>query len=158
MSPESISAIGWIVVAFVAAFEALTLYAVFQLLKDGVLAGLLIESDGSKASLARLQALIFTFVVAALFVIFSLDIGNFVEIPESVLGLLGISGGTFLISKGISKEKDGPPPAGMGPATAEPPPVVPDEREAPQPDGRSRAEQNIDQLRRIARRQTWKLP
>lgn len=149
MSPESISAISWIVVAFVAAFEALTLYAVFQLLKDGLLAGLLIESDGSKASLARLQVLVFTFIVAALFVIFSLDIGNFVELPQSVLGLLGISGGTFLISKGISKERGASPPAGGDPGPGAPPQEAGDA---------TPAAAQAAQLSARTRRQTWRLP
>ena len=115
MSPESIEAISWSFVAFLIILEFLALWAVFQLLNKGMLAGLLIESDGSKASLARLQALIFTFVVAGLFMIFSLDIGDFVEIPETVLGLLGISGGTFLISKGIGS-KDSEPEAEEDPS------------------------------------------
>jgi hypothetical protein len=103
MSPQQITVMSWGFVAFLFVLEVLALVAVYRLLKGDRLEGLILESDGSKASLSRLQALIFTFAVAGLFMVFSLDIGDFIEIPESVLGLLGISGGTYLISKGISK-------------------------------------------------------
>ena len=60
------------------------------------------EGVPSKASLSRFQFLIFTFVVAGLFLLLSIEAGGFVEVPPSVLGLIGISGGSFVISKGIS--------------------------------------------------------
>lgn len=59
--------------------------------------------QSGKASLARFQFLLFTFVVAGLFLLLSIEHGAFVEIPETVLGLIGISGGSFLVSKTISK-------------------------------------------------------
>ena len=55
-----------------------------------------------KASLSRFQFLIFTFVVAGLFLLLSIEAGAFVEVPPTVLGLIGISGGSFIVSKGIS--------------------------------------------------------
>lgn len=60
-------------------------------------------STPGKASLARFQFLLFTFVIAGLFLLLSIEHGAFVEIPETVLGLIGISGGSFLVSKGINK-------------------------------------------------------
>lgn len=69
------------------------------------LASLLQDTDSTKTSLARFQLLLFTFVVAGLFMILSLEAGEFVEVPNGVLGLLGISGGSFLISKAIPKKK-----------------------------------------------------
>lgn len=60
-------------------------------------------STGGKASLSRFQLLLFTFVTAGLFLLLSIEHGAFVEIPETVLGLIGISSGSFLVSKGISK-------------------------------------------------------
>ena len=56
-----------------------------------------------KASLSRFQFLIFTFVIAGLYLVLSLESGSFIDIPESVLVLLGISGGSYLVSKGIGK-------------------------------------------------------
>ena len=60
------------------------------------------EGIPSKASLSRFQFLLFTFVVAGLFLLLSIEAGAFVEVPPTVLGLIGISGGSFVISKGIS--------------------------------------------------------
>jgi hypothetical protein len=59
-------------------------------------------SEGNKASLSRFQFLVFTFVVAGLFLLLSIESGTFVEIPTSVLGLLGISGGSYVLAKGIT--------------------------------------------------------
>ncbi len=56
----------------------------------------------TKASLSRFQFLIFTFIVAGLFLLLSIEAGAFVEVPPTVLGLIGISGGSFIVSKGIS--------------------------------------------------------
>lgn len=61
------------------------------------------EPDG-KASLSRFQLLLFTLVIAGLYVILSIESGQLLDIPSSALGLLGISGGSFLISKGIGKQ------------------------------------------------------
>jgi len=69
---------------------------------SNILDGLISEPDGGKASLSRFQFLIFTFVVAGLFLLLSIEAGSFVEVPPTVLGLIGISGGSFVISKGIS--------------------------------------------------------
>lgn len=56
----------------------------------------------TKASLSRFQFLVFTFIVAGLFLLLSIEAGAFVEVPPTVLGLIGISGGSFIVSKGIS--------------------------------------------------------
>jgi len=69
---------------------------------------LISESDG-KASLSRFQLLLFTFVVAGLFMILSLEAGQFVDIPAGVQVLLGISGGGFVISKAVGSAKTQPP-------------------------------------------------
>ena len=66
-----------------------------------------INEDGTtgKASLSRLQLLLFTFVIAGLYMVMCIEAGYFVAIPQEVLGLLGISGGSYLISKGVSGSK-----------------------------------------------------
>src|SRR2546430_1955915 len=63
--------------------------------------GAQVAAGPQKASLSRFQLLVFTFVVAGLFLIQSLENGQIMEIPNSVLGLLGISGGSYLISKNL---------------------------------------------------------
>ena len=69
--------------------------------------GQLVSEPGAdqKASLSRFQLLVFTFVVAGLFLILSIENGQLMDIPNSVLGLLGISGGSFLVSKGLTNAK-----------------------------------------------------
>ena len=66
------------------------------------LSQILNESDAKKASLSRFQFLLFTFVIAGLFLLLSIESGAFVNIPDSVLGLLGISAGSYAVSKGIT--------------------------------------------------------
>lgn len=55
-----------------------------------------------KASLSRFQFMLFTFVIAGLYLLLSIEAGTFVDIPTNVLGLLGISGGSYLVSKAVS--------------------------------------------------------
>lgn len=56
-----------------------------------------------KASLSRFQFLIFTFVIAGLYLLLCIEHGTFIDIPTNVLGLLGISGGSFVVSKAVGK-------------------------------------------------------
>ena len=55
----------------------------------------------TKASLARFQFLVFTFVIAGLYLLLCIEAGTFVDIPTNVLGLLGISGGTYAVGKAV---------------------------------------------------------
>lgn len=64
------------------------------------MAGLINESSG-EASMSRFQLLIFTFVIAMSLFLIIIHEMKFPEIPGSVWTLLGISGGSYLISKGI---------------------------------------------------------
>ena len=67
---------------------------------------LISEPDGSGASLSRFQFLVFTFVIAMslLLIVIGQDPPHFpMGISPDVLALLGISGGTYMISKGIQK-------------------------------------------------------
>lgn len=57
--------------------------------------------EAPKASLSRFQLMIFTFVIAGVYLVLCLEAGTFVEIPENVVLLLGVSGGTYAASKGI---------------------------------------------------------
>ena len=69
------------------------------------LSALISEKDGATrdASMSRFQLLIFTFVIAiSLFLIVTYQ-KSFPEVPQGVLVLLGISGSSYLVSKGIQK-------------------------------------------------------
>lgn len=66
------------------------------------LSNVLQEPDSTKASLSRFQFLLFTFVIAGLFLTLSIEAGAFVNIPDGVLMLMGISAGSYAVSKGIT--------------------------------------------------------
>src|SRR5215467_3213153 len=89
----------WIIVGFIAAVALLVLVRIWKV----DLSGLLAEAPAAgaagpgKASMARLQLLLFTFVIAGLYLILCLEAGEFVDIPNQVLGLLGISSGSFVV-------------------------------------------------------------
>lgn len=74
-----------------------------------------------KASLSRFQFLLFTFVVAGLFLMLSIEAGQFVNIPANVLGLMGISGGSFVLSKAIGQQNDPNATNRQGNPTQQPP-------------------------------------
>ncbi len=99
------------------------------------LAGLISEPDdggqgSGKASLSRFQLLIFTFVIAGLFLVLSIEAGQFVDVPEGVRWLLGISGGSFVISKGVGIHAKTEGDGGRT-RNARNPPRNPSEREPP---------------------------
>lgn len=54
-----------------------------------------------KASLARFQLLIFSFVVTGLYLPLSIQASALVDVPPTVLGLLGISAGSYLVAKAV---------------------------------------------------------
>jgi uncharacterized membrane protein len=75
-----------------------------------------------KASLSRFQFLVFTFVVAGLYFILSLETGHLLDVPNGTLILLGISGGSYLASKTIASGSDNTnTPAGPGSQVPAPP-------------------------------------
>lgn len=114
MNAQNIAVWGFIVIAIILlGFAAIVLWKIFR--NEISLVGLVAEppqpdspKDASgnvktKASLSRFQFLIFTFVIAGLYLLLSIEAGTFVDIPNNVLALLGISGGSYLISKGVGK-------------------------------------------------------
>ncbi|MEQ1865367.1 MAG: hypothetical protein ABL996_12065 [Micropepsaceae bacterium] len=72
------------------------------------------ENGSKKASLSRLQFLMFSFVIAGLYLVICVESGTFVDVPPGVLILLGISGGSYVMSKGMGK------PSSKQPATPQP--------------------------------------
>lgn len=73
-----------------------------------------VSTDGTgqsqaKASLSRFQFLVFTFVVAGLYFVLSLETGYLIDVPNGTLMLLGISGVSYLGSKTISSGSTTPP-------------------------------------------------
>ena len=83
------------------------------------------KQKNGPASLSRFQFLIFTFVVAMCFLVLTLESGEFPKLEADVLALLGISGGSYIVSKGIQK-------SGKGKKTSVP--KDPDDKELPDVD------------------------
>lgn len=98
------AAIALLIVVMGAAAVVLFLIAIGKI----DLSELLTEPDSTKASLSRFQFLLFTFVIAGLFLLLSIESGAFVNVPNSVLALLGISAGSYTVSKGIQMNGPGP--------------------------------------------------
>jgi hypothetical protein len=103
--------IGWMLAIFIGLLGLAVLYYVFTGKID--LTCLLCESTITTpvASMARFQLLIFTFVIGlCLFLVIA---GNkngmgFPDIPNGILGLLGISGGSYVVGKGIQASANKP--------------------------------------------------
>ena len=97
--------IGWILTIFLGLLGVVILWKII----DGTIdLRYLISDELGYASLSRFQFLIFTFVIAMslFFVIASTDPPAYPKIPPEILGLLGISGGSFVLSKGIQTSRD----------------------------------------------------
>lgn len=113
MTAQSISWWGFVVISLILlGFAALVLWKTYQ--DPDALKGLLSEPPDpnrpgeSKASLSRFQFLIFTFVIAGLYLLLCIEAGTLIEIPGNVLALLGISGGTYVVSKTVSASEKKP--------------------------------------------------
>jgi hypothetical protein len=67
---------------------------------------MLISEKSGAASLSRFQFLIFTFVIAmSFFLVVATDPTGLPDVPTGVFTLLGISGGSYVISKGIQSSQ-----------------------------------------------------
>jgi uncharacterized BrkB/YihY/UPF0761 family membrane protein len=105
-SPDVLTlAAGWVVLGFIALLGLAVLWYIFtQKINLSALISEKSTHDGKPgdASMSRFQFLIFTFVIATcLFLIVVNDKKTFPNIPQGVLVLLGISGSSYLVSKGI---------------------------------------------------------
>ena len=107
------------VFAYVLAVSFLGMFAVVivKIAMDKIdLSTIIMEKDGSeKSSISRFQLLVFTLTIAGLYVILSIENGQLIDVPNGALSLLGISGGSFLLSKAIGKPGGGDGPAKGGP-------------------------------------------
>ncbi len=93
--------IAWLLAGFLA---ALMVTIVVLILTGKIKLDKLISESNGDASLSRFQFLIFTFVIAASFflIVVGVDPPRFPDrIPSEIFVLLGISAGTYAISKGI---------------------------------------------------------
>jgi len=94
--------IGWMLTIIIA---ALALKILVKVWKDEIDLEYLISDSEGYASLSRFQFLVFTFVVAMslFYLIVIKSPPDYPAIPNQILALLGISGGSYVISKGIQQ-------------------------------------------------------
>jgi hypothetical protein len=97
--------IGWILTAFLA---VLALMILLKIWKGDIDLNYLISDENGWASLSRFQFLVFTFVVAMslFYLIVASTPPKYPIIPKEILALLGISGGSYVLSKGIQNSRD----------------------------------------------------
>jgi hypothetical protein len=101
--PQLALVAGYIVVVLVGLLGLIVAWNIFTGRID--LRYLISEKDGP-ASMSRFQFLIFTFAIAMCLVVLTLESGEFPKLDPNILGLLGISGGSYLVSKGITNSSD----------------------------------------------------
>ncbi len=77
----------------------------------------LLGEHGSGASMSRFQLLVFTLVIGLSFVLIVANTNKMPDISSQVLLLLGISGSTYAVSKGIQATTAGGLAAKGGPAS-----------------------------------------
>ena len=101
--PQLALVLGYVLVAILGIIGGLVAWKMLNGTID--LTHLISEANG-RASFSRFQFLIFTFVVAGCVLILTLDSGEFPALGSDVLALLGISGGSYVVSKGIQLNSD----------------------------------------------------
>jgi len=103
-------AVGWVAVVVVTLLGFSVLFLVF---KGRIDLKYLIGDVNGDASMSRFQLLIFTFVIALsfLYLVTSPQAKGFPEVPANVLILMGISGSSYLVSKGIDRPNGTDKPA-----------------------------------------------
>ena len=114
--------IGWILTVFIG---LLALIIVWKIAKGDIDINYLISDELGYASLSRFQFLVFTFVVA-MSLFYLIVIGTppqYPIVPKEILALLGISGGSYVLSKGIQSSRD----VGISEATKQPPKEAPEQ-------------------------------
>jgi len=108
-------AIGWILTIVIG---LLLFKIVWKIWRDEIDLTYLISDELGYASLSRFQMLLFSFVIAmSLFYLIVLK-SDYPVLPKEILALLGISGGSYVLSKGIQSSRD----VGMTEATGGKPP------------------------------------
>ena len=103
--------IGWETAILVGLFGTVILV---QMARGKIDLAKLISEKNGDASMSRFQFLIFTFVIALSLDFLTIKGGGFPEIPAGVYAILGISGGSYVISKGIQVAKEKPPTVSDG--------------------------------------------
>jgi hypothetical protein len=96
---------GWVLTIFVG---LLGLVILWLIIIGRISLDKLISDEQGNASLARFQFLVFTFVIALTlaYLVFRKEPAGDPDIPGQVLALLGISGASYTVAKGIQSSRD----------------------------------------------------
>lgn len=97
---------GWTITVLIAAFALVIIIKIIRGDKPGGIdLKFLLAGDDGHASLSRFQFLIFTFVIALSLFLITVNNPGQPEFPDSIpggiLALLGISGGSYVVAKGV---------------------------------------------------------
>lgn len=106
-------AAGWIVVLFMAALAIMIIFRIVQGSPNGIDLRRLISEENGNASLSRFQFLVFTFVIAMGLLVVVLKTGTSPSLGGDILGLLGISAGSYVGAKITQKAAGGVPQNGQ---------------------------------------------
>lgn len=95
-----------------AGFLGLFWVLIWKIARDKVdIGSIIMEGSDSaspgKGSISRFQLLVFTMTIAGLYVILCIENGQLIEVPNGTLALLGISAGSFVVSKAVGSKDDG---------------------------------------------------
>ena len=96
---------GWVIVVFMAALGIIIIWKMIH--PNGIDLKYLISEENGQASLSRFQFFVFTFVIAMGLLVIILKCKAFPSLDNSVLGLLGISGGSYVASKITQRATNG---------------------------------------------------
>jgi len=120
--------IGWILTVFLGLLGLLVLWKIYN---DKIDLTFLISDELGWASMSRFQLLVFTFVIGmTLFFVIAnhQPYPDYPKIPPEILAMLGISGGSYVLGKGIQSSRDvslteakNPPQEAPGPKEKTPP-------------------------------------
>jgi hypothetical protein len=95
-----IALLAYSVVLFITGIEAVILY---RIATNKINLNLLIADDRGDASLSRFQFLLFTFIIGAGLLDFTLKGSGFPTVDDGILMLLGISGASYAIGKSLDR-------------------------------------------------------
>lgn len=99
--PKITFAVSAVALGFLGGLGIAILYLVLKPNKPRIDLSSLVSEPTGEASMSRFQLLVFTFVIAASFFLLVAKKGDFPEVTNGVLVLLGISSSSYLVSKGI---------------------------------------------------------
>ena len=104
--------VGWLLAVFLGGVVIILLYLMIsgkidltQLISEPLKPGDPPAAHGD-ASMSRFQLLVFTFVIAMSLFLIVVANKAVPDVPTSIVGLLGVSGGSYVISKGIQANRD----------------------------------------------------